>query len=353
MKKMYLMVLLLTIMTAARGQTFIFTPLTTPAGCNPADNYTLYTSFTLDRIVVTQIYSDDGVTGSFAFEVYVNITNVFAGNLVSTGNFYNYTPTLYSTVPNVPPSITNTSNIIPLGTNTISNIPTSTNPTYVGSASALGLVLNGVYTAPDTLALFGYDSASLEVNLPCIGDQIPTVQPLPVTMSALQGRVVNNKVNLYWTTFSEQNHAGFKVQRSGDGKSWEQIDWLPNSKNDQTEVQTNYSYVDQLPLAGNNYYKLIQVDKDGRSTQSNVVAVKTNNERAGKYTVYPNPVKDLLKVSATTPESFSYKLINAIGMQIASGTVTNGQTNIDVHQFANGLYILQLQDQTYPVEIQR
>jgi len=356
MKKLYLVMALLIAVAMARGQTFVFTPVSTPAGCNPADSYTLYSSFTIDRIVVTQIYSDDGVNGSFAFEVYINITNVFDGNLVSTGNFYNYTPTAYSSVPNVPASITNTSNIIPLGTATIPNVATSTNPTYVGSASALGLVLNGSYSSPDTLALFGYDSATLEVNLPCIGDQVldTMVQPLPVIMSALKGRIINDKASLYWTTYSEQNHAGFNIQRSADGKSWTQLDWLPNANNDRASLQTDYSYSDPVPLAGDNYYKLIQVDKDGRSYQSNVVWLRMDGERVKQYRVYPNPATNVLKIQGGGNQApVRYTLIDAVGTALTEGFLTNGETNIDVQQLAHGFYLLQIQDQVYPVVIDR
>lgn len=344
--------LLVAMVTPARGQNFVFAPLTTPAGCSPADSYTLYPAFSLDKIVVNQIYSDDGVTGSFAFDVYVHVVNVFDGTVLSTGTFYSYTPTLYSSVPNVPPYITNTSTIVPLSTANIANIPSSTNPTYVGSASALGLVLNGSYSSPDTLALFGYDSASLEVNLPCIGDVTEggTVQPLPVVMSALNARAVNNKMVLSWTTYSERNHAGFSIARSADARTWEQLAWLPNTKGN-TEIQTNYTYTDQSPLNGNNYYKIIQQDNDGRTYQSNVVVIKNSDAPDIPYTIFPNPAKDRLTVQAAASQAFHYKLSNMMGMSITEGDSAGGIKDIDVRNLSTGLYLLRVNNQVYPIEI--
>ncbi len=354
MKKLQLtclsLLLLVTIM--AQGQTFTFPPITTPAGCNPPDNYTLYCSFSIEKIVVSQIYSDNGVTGSFAFEVYITITNNFVGTLISTGDFYNYSPALYSSLPEVPASITNTSNIIPLASTTLGNIATSTNPTYNGSASALGLVLNGTYTDPDTLALFGYTTATLVVDAPCIGSQnLSPVVILPVIMSPLKASVTQSGVALSWTTFSEWNHAGFRIERSTDAAMWQQIDWVANTSGDRHDQATNYSCTDRFPAAGKNYYRLVQTDKDGKTFQSNTVTAYVAKEHAPQVTVYPNPAVHTLTLQTSLQEAFHYRLYTTVGTVVAEGHSTGGNASLDIKNLANGLYVLRIGDSAYPVTV--
>jgi hypothetical protein len=354
MKKVLITLLgVLCLLPVTHAQTFIFPPVTTPGGCTPADNYTLHCTFTVQKITIPQIYSDNGVTGSFAFEVSINISNVFVGTVASTGNFYNYSPTLYSTLPEVPASITNTSNIIPIANYTASNIPTSTNPTFNGSASALGFVVGGVYTDPDTLALFGYDSASLVIDLPCIGSQNldPDVVSLPVLFSGLKGIVTPQGIVLNWATYSETNNRGFYIERSADARHWQEIGWLAAAPGDKMAT-TSYSFADPAPAPGKNLYRIVQTDHDGRQSYSNTVPLVWGKENETGVTVYPNPATDVLTLQQANGQPFHYRLCSLMGTVVAAGQCS-GQVQLPVRHLAAGTYVLQADGHTYPVMLYR
>ena len=74
---------------------------------------------------------------------------------------------------------------------------------------------------------------------------------------------------LSWTTASEKNNDHFKVLRSIDGKSFQHIGTIKGAGTS-NQVST-YQFLDKTPFAGTNYYKLAQVDVDGKNSDSKVV----------------------------------------------------------------------------------
>jgi len=77
-----------------------------------------------------------------------------------------------------------------------------------------------------------------------------------------------NAALLNWSTLSETNNAGFGVERSKDAKSWEQIQFIKG--NGTTTSTVNYNAIDNNPTKGTNYYRLKQIDNNGKYTYSSV-----------------------------------------------------------------------------------
>lgn len=111
---------------------------------------------------------------------------------------------------------------------------------------------------------------------------------LPVNLLTFQALVVNNSlVNLEWVTASEISCDHFELYRSGDAEQWEQIAQIRG--NGTTNTNSYYTWPDDAPLQGWNYYVLKQVDENGFGVYSKVVQVFLNATTADLY-VYPNPV---------------------------------------------------------------
>jgi len=92
---------------------------------------------------------------------------------------------------------------------------------------------------------------------------------------------------LNWKTATETNNDHFIVQRSANGSSaWNNIATV-KSKGNSLETQS-YSTYDVHPLNGDNYYRLLQVDKDGNSVTSATRLVTINFIQA-VVKLYPNP----------------------------------------------------------------
>lgn len=97
---------------------------------------------------------------------------------------------------------------------------------------------------------------------------IPRHTALPVTLNFFKASKQQNTALLQWQTATEQNSKSFIVERSADGNIFIAIGNLQAAGNSTTIK--SYSYEDAATLQGNNYYRLKQVDADGKTAYSDV-----------------------------------------------------------------------------------
>lgn len=95
--------------------------------------------------------------------------------------------------------------------------------------------------------------------------------PLPVRLVSFSANASDGIVNVQWETASEQNNSHFDIERSTDAKGFEAIG--RETGQGTTSATQRYVFVDKSPLTGVNYYRLRQVDTDGRTTYSKITAV--------------------------------------------------------------------------------
>lgn len=107
---------------------------------------------------------------------------------------------------------------------------------------------------------------------------------LPLTWGVFTAVKKPEGIVLNWRTYQEVNTSGFIVERSTDGKNWQAIGKrLSNNKE-----QNNYTFTDLMP-AMLNYYRVKQVDMDGKFTYSKIIHQEVNLGTAG-LAVHSNPV---------------------------------------------------------------
>ena len=155
---------------------------------------------------------------------------------------------------------------------------------------------------------------------------------LPVALTTFTAKANNTgSVNISWTTASEKNNSHFEVTRSADGVSFNKLAEVAGSGN--TNTAQHYNYTDAKPASGNNYYRLKQVDHDGKSAYSQIVAVNTGFGIA-KLTVAPSANRNSVKVSyeAVTNGHAIIAIYNSSGVKLASSTqsVNAGANQITV-----------------------
>ncbi len=269
MKNIFLLLMFGLTANLTKGQTYHFAIVHSPASC--ASTYDIDITVALDSVKVTNVYFDDGTTGSFAFEAYVSYLNVFSNSTLPPGNFFTYDISLFSNNTNLSPQmLTNDIGTVPLVTSTAGGLVSLNNPTYNGSASALNLVLGGTYNSQTVLAVLGYDSATLHINLPCLDTLLETtaITPqltLPVLWSNVTAAVNGKEVSLTWQTFMEQNNLGFSIEKSLDAASWSAVTFIPSQAPGGNSGQTlSYLYRQPGQPEGKYYYRVIQRDTDGR-----------------------------------------------------------------------------------------
>ena len=143
------------------------------------------------------------------------------------------------------------------------------------------------------------------------------LDPLLVTGLKLTASLSsNNSVLLNWQTLTEVNSNYFMVEKSIDGVSYSGIAKVSAAGNSAT-VQ-KYSTVDNNinVTAENILYRIREVGLDGKTSYSNVVSVKLNNDASKLISIYPNPAK--------TDISLHFK--NAAGNYVVSVLDNNGRT---------------------------
>lgn len=106
---------------------------------------------------------------------------------------------------------------------------------------------------------------------------VQTESTTPVKLTSFKGKTVGNMVKLNWTTGSEQNNSFFEILRSSTDKPTTVIGKITG--NGTSNIIHDYNFTDNAPLLGVNYYQLRQVDYDGKSELSEIIAVATDLNR--------------------------------------------------------------------------
>lgn len=112
---------------------------------------------------------------------------------------------------------------------------------------------------------------------------------LPVSLLYFTGKKMNGYNELSWETSSEQNNSYFNVQKSTDGVSFTNMTRVhTKALNGNSAVPLLYGANDVHPLIGDNYYRLAQVDIDGKTSYSNIINLVLDSE-SSSVSLSPNP----------------------------------------------------------------
>lgn len=309
-------------------------------------NYTFNSEITIKKVKIVKIYSDDGITGSFSYEIYFDIDNRFISDkALPTGNFWAFQITLLSKITqNLTNNIT-----LPIQTGVFKDIRLNNNPTYNGSAKALGVVEGQEYTGDEFLAIFAYENAELYINLPCLNTTVtssvrpifPGNTPLPVTLKNFNVTKNLNQNILAWSSSSESNFNSYIIEKSIDGKSWAQIgSVLPQSLNTSAS-EYSYTWIDNNIQSEKQFYRLKMLDTDGAFTYSKVNMVQSDVKN--QISVSPNPAQNFINVNGIN-DAVNVTLYNAMGNVVKIVKVDPINDKISISDLADGIYILKLEN---------
>ena len=169
--------------------------------------------------------------------------------------------------------------------------------------------------------------------------------PLPMRLDKFEAIFLGSEVQLSWTTLTEINGDFFNVQRSQDGISFANLAKIKSVEN--ANVETNYSWIDESPIQGVGYYRLLLVDKNGDSSYSETESVITESDNNGLL-IAPNPNKGFFELMYIS--DFNQEAV-IIMRSIAGTTMLETPTelkkgyqvlNLDYSSLPKGMYIIQL-----------
>ena len=163
---------------------------------------------------------------------------------------------------------------------------------------------------------------------------------LPVELLYFDAKESNQMSILSWSTATEENNAYFDVQRSTDGENFETIGTVEGAGTNY-DVQ-EYSFIDESPVNGLNYYRLRQVDFDGQFENHRIVSVMMNGTKQD-IQVYPNPTRGELNIVLPTTGENTIQIIDITGKIVRSyNTADEGILTLNIADLANGQYIIRI-----------
>jgi hypothetical protein len=139
---------------------------------------------------------------------------------------------------------------------------------------------------------------------------------LPVKFTSFDATKKADDVLVTWSTASETNNNGFEIERSADGFTFGHAGFVKGALNSTTPQKYTYTDANAFAKTGSNvlYYRLKQVDMDGKYTYSNIKRVSNQLEKSA-ITVYPNPFNNTYSVSfdAANAGNVTVKMVDLQG----------------------------------------
>lgn len=163
---------------------------------------------------------------------------------------------------------------------------------------------------------------------------------LPVRLLSFTAEQRGNSNQLTWITSAEEENTGFFVEHSADGSRFSELGWVAGAGNAASEQV--YSFTDQLPLNGSNYYRLRQVDFDGSVTFSQVIRLD-NRAAETSWTVYPNPVSGGQELVVQHNGNFAdFSLYDLAGREVfrVRKITSEGRLTFTTAGVPTGIYLL-------------
>jgi len=143
---------------------------------------------------------------------------------------------------------------------------------------------------------------------------------------------VRNGINVDWTTASEINSERFEVERSSNAHDFSMISAVKGKG--QSSTSNFYSNYDEQPIVGTNFYRIKEIDNDGKFIYSKIVSA---NYRKFDFKISPNPVSNQIHIeSGMSIEKI--EILNAVG-QIMK-TFLGSKRTLDVQSLSNDVYYL-------------
>jgi hypothetical protein len=163
---------------------------------------------------------------------------------------------------------------------------------------------------------------------------------LPVKWVSFNASVENkNEVSLSWDVIEQQNQ-GFYVQHSQDGNKWENITFIKSKK--VPEIVAKYSYSYTADLSGKQYYRIEQVDVDGKQTYTEVRTITLNTDGLN-MAVWPNPAKNNINIdnkNTKTDMVSKAQLFDFSGRMSMEKQLQPGVNSIDISSLPAGTYLV-------------
>lgn len=190
-----------------------------------------------------------------------------------------------------------------------------------------------------------YSSASTSVPLDFFGTATVSCTPLNSELVTFNGKIIQDGIQLNWTTQTEINSSHFNIERSTDGLSFEAIGVIDANGN--SNITLDYNFIDENPVEGMNYYRLVSVDYDQSSQMSQIIPIDFAPTEMN-VDVYPNPSDNNFNIAVqlNTDSPIAIEIFDVAGKKVFMKNVIGetGRNNIEIpaNSIAKGFYNLRI-----------
>ncbi len=167
---------------------------------------------------------------------------------------------------------------------------------------------------------------------------------LPVELLNFTAKAEKNNIILDWETISELNNDGFNIlRREGETGSFKKIAFEKGAGTSNTKQV--YTYLDKTIYQNiNYYYRLEQLDINGKVSNSKTVSTRLSGESL-EYILHPNPADDNtldIRFLKKAPEKYTVELYDLQGKRILRKICLESESQIDIAQIPSGVYLVKI-----------
>ena len=166
---------------------------------------------------------------------------------------------------------------------------------------------------------------------------------LPVSWLNFEALYADGNVTLNWSTAMELNNSYFEVEMSTDAIRFIPVGKLASKGN--SNIPVSYSYLHLHPRAGKLYYRIKQIDVDGKSSYSRVIQININGSGNAVPSLYPVPAANNVTIHFGRPASNAFIEILSSDMKLVYTEKINNTMltkSIYTGNWASGTYIVKL-----------
>jgi extracellular elastinolytic metalloproteinase len=189
------------------------------------------------------------------------------------------------------------------------------------------ILKTGVYTGAGVLI----DTMSMPVFLTAGG-------VLPVTWLDFTAQLTNRQTALQWKVTNEVNVSHYEVEHAADGINFTKL--FNVEVNPSTNPNKTYNQIHPSPVAGNNYYRIKQIDYDGRSSYSRTRLVRS--EAAMAISISPNPAQSTVRIQSAAAMK-NIQVFNTAGQMVLTANPFASNYNLNVATLPTGTYSVRIE----------
>ncbi len=179
------------------------------------------------------------------------------------------------------------------------------------------------------------------IDLVSVTGMVISSVTLPLTLLSFDATADNRQVVLDWKTADEKDVRTMEIEKSSNSADWNTTgNVTPNGS-------SYYSFTDDKPAAGINYYRLKFIDLDGSFTYSPTRIVRMDSRQDATITLAPNPATDHTSIllSSVLNNSGTVTVFNAAGQQVQHINATGQQKiDLDLGSYTPGIYYIVVAD---------